>query len=1355
MSVLLIVLLIWIFAVKITSNYIISKASETEEQIIKEKNEEREKYLDISFKNLTAGLNEASLKISGNLDVRKNIERSDMKRLYEVVFNATSGDKYDIEIFDKRIEQVFYKGKQLYPEIILIQKALNGKSTMLIKEIGFFTYLIKYTPILRLDNEANVQGVLVCGVLIDSKYSPSQYEFNGNLFTEEISKDFTEPVRIIPAGLQDTFNNKDSLASLYGKSELRGEEGNIIGHLKYPKYNFTEHKNNIEELSGTLLSVLGFLFTILLIPILLKFVNLFKSIWIRLFLFLITLLVVRFFWILSGFPSAFMDQELFNPQFFASKLGGGIFQSLGDVLITILFVVVYSSFLIKNVFTHFAASRQEKNGFRIFHIGLFLFVIAVYFGLFNVYGSVIQSLIFDSNIKLLDKSNIIPDSPLFVIQLSILLITFAYILINVSLVIILISSSRNVSQFKFYRKTFIFILFLLFLAINELFNAVQIDFYIIDVYRIIITFLVFLISTYFFRQISSKRNIPLFTVKNLSLILLGCIIITPVLILEFTKSQETFYVEKIGAELTENQSDKIIFLLSDELSKLKEDTYIDEYITDENKAVKLPYFIWSKGKFNYEKYKSDLILTDTSKRIISDFNNSNNLINSDSVIAFLKKNYFSRNIINDIDESDTLQEEMDFKFNPDFDLTESPEPIFFDNIIIIENTSEKYFAGILPIENEDLRNTQYAELKGYIIAVLNSETINLFTDNQFTGNSNINSGNISDRLISKPVITEILNDEIINTTEAEVSKSVLKFTGLFNESIKTTEKNSSWRYDQLVNERYRSYYIKINSPVNSPDERIFVISIKRDDFSLLMFYFLKFVLFALTVFVVFNVIYSSRYLINIRSLNIDFRAKLYLTFILVSVIPIVILAIYTRTYISNKNDVSYRNQLLSDLGLLNETLKDEKVLFNRYKPTDTIKFAGKEILTKSYGNVDKNFNIFVRSKLIATTNEELYKSDFLDTRVPEEGYFNILILKRDLFLESKEIQGQNYLVGYKPLKDRNNNVNGIISSLSVYRQKEIHEELTETLTFIFGSYFIVIIILFVIVGFITAKLSKPISVLQEATEKIAKGEEDVVIDIDRSDEFGSLVDSFNKMTHDLKKSREALKRAEREAAWRDIARRVAHEIKNPLTPMKLSIEHLYNLYQEKEFEEFEETLTKTKVLITKEVEKLANIATAFSDYAKLPRRNYEPLNINEVLEDVISLYSLSKDLIIEKELSKDLKLVNADRQEMNRVFQNLIKNAVQSLEEKENSEGNRMICVKSYNKLKSVIVEIIDNGVGMDDALLAKLFEPNFSTKKTGMGLGLSITKKSLDDMKADIKFTSRKGEGTTVRLEFEMLKNS
>lgn len=1343
-------LLLWIAAVRMTSGYIISKAEESETLIIKERNEDREKYLTLSFEDALAQLNETSKRITENLDVRKNLSKSDMKKLYETVLSIVPAGEYSIEIFDKRIEQVYFEGRQIYPEIILLQKALAGQQTTLIKETGFFTYLIKYVPVYNIDDDTKVQGVAVCGVLIDSRYLHSQYEFNGNLFSEEISGGFSEQVKIFPSGSNEIPVQTDSLGFLYGKLELKSENGTTIGALIYPKYNFTEHRNNIYRLSGRLLSVLGFVFTILLIPVLMKFVNLFKSIWIRLVLFLMTLLIVRFFWILSGFPSAFLDQELFNPQFFASKLGGGIFQSLGDVMITIIFVVVYAAYSMKNVFLYFVENRQERAGFSIvIFVISFLISCAVYFGLFNVYGSVIQSLIFDSNIKILDKSNIIPDTPLFVIQFSILLITFAYLIVNVSLVIFLISKSIDASQSKYYRKSFVFALFVLFLLVNEILDYSGVHFFIENLYRIIISAVVFSLSAYFFRHISSRRNAPLFSVRNISIILLACIIITPVLILEFTKSQETYYAEKIGAELSENQSDKIIFLLSDELSKLKEDRSIDKYITDDNKLSKLPYFIWSRGKFSYEKYKSDIIIADTSKRILSDFNNSNNLINSDSVIAFLKKNYFAKSFSNEIDESDTLSDESGFLSDPDFDFAASPEPVIFDDVIILENPAEKYFAGILPVENPDLKNTQYAQIKGYVIAVMNSETINLFTDNQFTGSANMKRDNVSDKLISKPVITEILNDEIINSTDIEVSKSVLKFMGLFEESVKSGDKKSAWRYDQLVNERYRSFYIKPNVTVSTSDERIFVVSIKRDDFYLLMFYFLKFVLFALTLFVVFNLVYSTKFLLSLKSLKFDFRTKLFLAFIFVSVIPIIVLAVYTRTYISSKNEIGYRNQLLSDLSLLNETLKDERALFNRYKPTDTIKFAGKEALSKSFGNVDKNFNIFVKTKLIASTNDELYKSDFLDTRVPEDGYFNILILKRDLFLESREIQGQNYLVGYKPLKDKNNNVNGIISSLSVYRQKEIQEELTETLTFIFGSYFAAIILLFVIVGIITARLSKPISVLQEATEKIAKGEEDVVINIDRSDEFGSLVDSFNKMTHDLKKSREQLKKAEREAAWRDIARRVAHEIKNPLTPMKLSIQHLYNLYKDKELEEFEEVLKKTKELITKEVDKLSKIATAFSDYAKLPQRNYEPLNMNEVLEDVISLYSLNKEINIEKNLSTDLKFVKADRQEMNRVFQNLIKNAVQALEGKDNGEDKSFVSVKSYNNHDKVVVEIRDNGVGMDKEQLGKLFEPNFSTKTTGMGLGLSISKKALDDMKAEIIFMSRKDDGTVVKVVF------
>lgn len=1341
----LFMVLLWIIAVKVTSSYVISKSSENETQIIEERNSERSAKISEGFKQVRSALTSYTNSISDNLNIRKSIEKGDVKKLFEIMKNFNPDDNISVEIFDKRIEQIYFKGRQLFPEVLLLQKTLSGTPTVIIKEIGFFTYLVYYTPIRQIDDEKKFEGVLITGILIDSKYTSSQYDFTGKVFASDFTDEIGDEVKVVPLSITGNESRNDSLDSEYTFLNINSSDNKVIGSVVYPKYNITEHKAGIESYSSMIISVLVFLFTALLFPVLMRLVNLFKTVSFRIILFLISILIIRFLWQKNGFPSAFFEQTLFNPQLYASKMGFGLFQSLGDVLISVIFLVVFALFVIFNVFrlNHEYRSDSGTGTFIKFVITSVL-VIVSFFLLSNFYGSVIKNLIFNSNIKLLDKTNIIPDSPLFIIQLSILFITFAYLLFNVSLLTILIKFARNVFQFKLYKRFFILFLTILFIALNEILNIAGFDFELINLHRTIIIVLLFIFSAYVFRQNSKRKTFQILSLRNVSLLLLMCIIITPIVILEFTKSQETFYVENIGTELIENQSDKIIFLISDELGKIKEDMYLGKYVSDVQKTQKLPYYVWSSSKFSYEKYKADVILLDTSKKLLSDFNNSNNLIKSDSVIAFVKRAYFSKNYSLEIDESDSAYTDI-----PDDEALDyskgAPEPIFIDNVIIIENKESKYFVGILPVENYELRNTQFAEVKGYILVALNSETINLFTENQFTGNIDLQSERISDRLISKPVITEILNEEVINSTDLEVSKSALKFVDLFNAGINATDKKSSWRYDQLVNERYRSYYIKApnNGGERSFDERIFVISIKRDDFGLQMFYFLKFVLFALVVFIAFNLLYSTKFLLNLRSLKFDFKTKLFLSFIVVSVIPIVFLAVYTRTYINNKNDLGYKNQLLSDLSLLNETLKDEKVLFNKFKPTDTIKQAGREILSKSFENIDKNFNIFVKSNLIATTNDELYKSDFLDTRVPEEGYFNILILKKDLFLESKEIQGQNYLVGYKPLKDRNNNVNGIISSLSVYKQKEIQEELTETLTFIFGSYLIVIIILFALVAFITAKLSQPISMLQEATERIALGEENVVLDIKRNDEFGSLVDSFNKMTRDLAKSKDKLKRVEREAAWRDIARRVAHEIKNPLTPMKLSIQHLYNIYQEKDFTEFEIVLKKTKELIIKEIDKLNKIATAFSDFAKLPQRNYVPLNINEVLEDVISLYSLNNEIKIQKNLSEDLYLVKADKQEMNRVFQNILKNSVQSL------ETGGMIEVRSFNTPKKVVVEVKDNGCGIEPEILGKLFEPNFSTKSSGMGLGLAITKKSLDDMQAKISFNSKLGEGTTVVMNF------
>jgi nitrogen fixation/metabolism regulation signal transduction histidine kinase len=331
------------------------------------------------------------------------------------------------------------------------------------------------------------------------------------------------------------------------------------------------------------------------------------------------------------------------------------------------------------------------------------------------------------------------------------------------------------------------------------------------------------------------------------------------------------------------------------------------------------------------------------------------------------------------------------------------------------------------------------------------------------------------------------------------------------------------------------------------------------------------------------------------------------------------------------------------------------------------------------------------------------------------------------------------------VKDKENNLIGILSSLSLFKQNEINRELTENLTFIFGSYISAIIVLLLLVNIITDRLSKPILELKAATEKLSKGQTNFEIKIDRNDEFGSLVDSFNKMTKQLARSKIELKKAEREAAWRDIARRVAHEIKNPLTPMKLSIQHLFEMYKDKRDADFGDVLLKTKDMITSEVDKLNKIATEFSNFAKLPGRNYEPLKINDVIKDVVSLYSAETRIEFRIKLDISSPYIYADRQELNRIFQNLIKNAIQAIED------DGLVEITSSRSEDLLIVKIIDNGEGMAPETIARLFTPNFSTKGAGMGLGLAITKKSLDDMAAIINFTSKENIGTTVEIIFKV----
>jgi nitrogen fixation/metabolism regulation signal transduction histidine kinase len=623
---------------------------------------------------------------------------------------------------------------------------------------------------------------------------------------------------------------------------------------------------------------------------------------------------------------------------------------------------------------------------------------------------------------------------------------------------------------------------------------------------------------------------------------------------------------------------------------------------------------------------------------------------------------------------------------------------------------------------------------------------------------NFTRDNIINKLTSTPVISEFSDGELVGSNNKDVSRSFIKSLDLFRESIKDKIDRSSFRYDQVENQLYKSYYV--SSPVKtgkSEIEKIFIVSIKINDFGKTTFFVFKFLIFVVILYLIFIFIYLiyklSIYLLvtkHIESFKFGFREKIFASFIIVSVIPIIVLAIYSREFVKVKNSEFDRDQMISDLRIIEQYIKQKDPLpdFSKYALSGADYTSVPNIFGKGFTESHKNFNLYVKTRLVSTTNEELYKSDLIDERISATAFFNIASLKKDYYMENQNIGSLTVVVGYKPVYDNFNNLVGILSSQSVFKQNEINQELTENLVYIFGVYFVAVIFLVIIVNILSYTISNPIIKLQKATEQLSKGNIEIQVKSDSKDEIGELVRSFNIMTKELKRSRAELKRVERESAWRDIARQVAHEIKNPLTPMKLAVQHMYYAYTHGS-NDFKSILQTTNRLIIDQIETLNRIATEFSDFAKMPSRNYEHLDIDIILNDVVNLLNSEGKIRLKIDSKSNNHNVIGDKDEVKRAFINIIRNSIHAIDEKLSNRTDGYINIETLKNNGYYSVKIKDNGIGMDELTLQQLFEPYFSTKSSGMGLGLVITKKIIDDMKGNIYVRSEIKKGTEVEIRF------
>ena len=352
------------------------------------------------------------------------------------------------------------------------------------------------------------------------------------------------------------------------------------------------------------------------------------------------------------------------------------------------------------------------------------------------------------------------------------------------------------------------------------------------------------------------------------------------------------------------------------------------------------------------------------------------------------------------------------------------------------------------------------------------------------------------------------------------------------------------------------------------------------------------------------------------------------------------------------------------------------------------------------------------------------------------------------FVQTEYYKGEKNISYYFPILDEDNELAAILNVLYFDFNAEYDDQLSNFVI----NYINIIIVLFgissIIVILITRRTLKPLKIIEKQMGKISLEGNNEPIDFKGHDEIAALVEQYNKMCQQLESAANKLARNERENAWREMARQVAHEIKNPLTPMRLNIEYLQILWDRKD-PKFEENFKETLNSLLEQIETLSKIATAFSDYAKLPENVSTTFDLSELLKSTIKLYDVEKNISISLIYNEnDDWSIFADKNNLGRVFGNIIKNGIQAI----GSEVGHIEVI--LNRLgEKYRIKISDNGCGIKDEDKKKVFFPNFTTKSSGMGVGLSVSRDIIQGMGGSITFASKEGIGTVFTIDIPILK--
>jgi signal transduction histidine kinase len=474
----------------------------------------------------------------------------------------------------------------------------------------------------------------------------------------------------------------------------------------------------------------------------------------------------------------------------------------------------------------------------------------------------------------------------------------------------------------------------------------------------------------------------------------------------------------------------------------------------------------------------------------------------------------------------------------------------------------------------------------------------------------------------------------------------------------------------------------------------------------------------------------------LREIRASFYRKLFLAFVLASIVPVLTLALVIRTYFTSLLQADVEGEAARTAAVAQRVIEQSDALLRGSDglapPDDVMVWIGQVI--------GQDVNIFEGARLVATSERDLFNSGLLPTRTPDEVYRAIVLQRLPMFVGQDQIGTVPYMIAAAPV--RAGGRDAIVTVPLGSRQREIEREIDDLDRGIhLASLFF--ILLGAAIGLSMAeRIADPINRLTRATRRIAAGDLDARIAVKTADELKRLVDAFNGMAAELKAQRVQLERTNRLEAWAEMARQVAHEIKNPLTPIQLSAEHLRRVHEDRGAP-LGPVLENCISSILGQVRLLRQISAEFSSFASSPTAKPSAVDIADLTAEVVDPYltGLAGRVNVVNRVVPPLPRVFVDRTLIARALANIIENALHAM------PGGGVLTVDGWQDGPAVRLRVKDTGLGMDEEALSRVFEPYFSTKTTGTGLGLPIAKRNIELSGGTIKLQSGKGSGTTVTI--------